>query len=65
MPTSTTPISTTETAFSDWLDDYVTGLSDDEACRFFYDHMDADLNLDDIDYSVEIPKGVIKKAEED
>ena len=50
--------------FSEWLDDYVEGLSDDEARSFFYDHMDADLDMDNVDYTVEIPAAIIKKAEE-
>ena len=50
-------------AFSEWLSDYVSGLSDDEARDFFYNHMNADLNLDDIDYTVEIPQAIIAKAQ--
>lgn len=50
-------------AFSKWLDDYLISLSDDEARRFFYDHMDANLNLDNIDYTVEIPQAIIKIAQ--
>lgn len=50
--------------FSEWLDDYVESLSDDEARSFFYDHMDADLDMDNVDYTVEIPAAIIKKAEE-
>ena len=51
-------------AFQKWLSDYVSGLSDDEARDFFYNHMDADLNLDDIDYTVEIPQAIIAKAKQ-
>ena len=51
-------------AFSEWLSDYVEGLSDDEARDFFYDHMDADLNLDDIEYTVKIPQAIINKAQQ-
>ena len=51
-------------AFQKWLSDYVSGLSDDEAHDFFYDHMDADLNLDDVDYTVEIPQAIIDKAQQ-
>ena len=50
--------------FSEWLDAYVEGLSDDEARSFFYDHMDADLDMDNVDYTVEIPAPIIKKAQE-
>ena len=50
--------------FSKWLDDYVNSLSDEEARSFFYDHMDADLDMDNVDYTVEIPAAIIKKAQE-
>ena len=50
--------------FQEWLSDYVSGLSDDEARDFFYNHMDADLNLDDVDYTVEIPQAIIVKAQQ-
>lgn len=51
-------------AFSEWLDDYVNGLGDDEARDFFYNHMNADLDMDNVDYTVEIPQAIINKAEE-
>ena len=51
-------------AFSEWLDDYVSGLDDDEARDFFYEHMDADLNMDDVEYTVEIPQAIINKAKQ-
>ena len=51
-------------AFSEWLDDYLSDLSDDEARDFFYEHMDADLNMDDVEYTVEIPQGIINKAKQ-
>ena len=51
-------------AFSEWLDDYVSGLDDNEARDFFYEHMDADLNMDDVEYTVEIPQAIINKAKE-
>ena len=50
--------------FHEWLSDYVSGLSDDEARDFFYNHMDADLNLDDVEYTVEIPQAIIAKAQQ-
>jgi hypothetical protein len=52
-------------AFYEWLDDYVNELSDDEAVSFFYDHMNASLDMDYVDYSVEIPAGIIKKSQEE
>ena len=51
-------------AFSEWLSDYVSGLDDDEARDFFYNHMDADLDMDDVEYTVEIPQAIINKAKE-
>ena len=51
-------------AFQKWLSDYVSGISDDEARDFFYNHMDADLNLDDVEYTVEIPQAIIAKAKQ-
>lgn len=51
-------------AFSEWLDDYVSGLDDDEAREFFYNHMNADLDMDNVEYTVEIPQAIINKAKE-
>ena len=50
-------------AFSEWLDDYVSGLSDDEARDFFYNHMNADLDMDYVSYTVGIPQAIIAKAQ--
>ena len=49
-------------AFTDWLDDYIYGLDDEEARNFMYNHMNADLDLDGVDYKVEIPAAIIEKA---
>lgn len=49
-------------AFSEWLDDYVAGLDDDKACEFFYNHMNADLNLNNINYEVEVPEAIVEMA---
>ena len=49
-------------AFSEWLDEYLRGLSDDEVRDFFYNHMDADLDMDNVEYAVEIPQAIINKA---
>ena len=51
-------------AFSEWLDDYVSGLDDNEARDFFYNHMNADLNMDDVEYTVGIPQAIINKAQQ-
>ena len=49
-------------AFSEWLNDYVNELPNKEAKSFFYEHMNADLDMDNVEYSVEIPAAIIKKA---
>ena len=51
-------------AFDKWLSDYVRGLSDDEARDFFYNHMNAGLDMDNIEYTVEIPQAIINKAQQ-
>ena len=51
-------------AFSEWLDDYLSDLSDDEACDFFYNHMNADLNMDGVEYTVGIPEAIVAKAKQ-
>ena len=51
-------------AFSEWLDDYLSDLSDDEARDFFYHHMGAELNMDGVEYTVGIPLAIINKAKE-
>lgn len=51
-------------AFGDWLIDYVFDLPDDEAREFFYEHMDAKLNMDDVEYTVGIPQTIINKAKQ-
>ena len=50
-------------AFKEWLDDYVNGLDDKDVKDFFYNHMKADLNPDDIAYEVAIPEEIIEMAE--
>jgi hypothetical protein len=50
-------------AFAEWLDDYVHSLSDDQLCSFFYEHMNCDLSMDPVSYTVEIPPAIIKMAE--
>lgn len=51
-------------AFNEWLDDYLTGLSDEDARRFFYDHMGVSMDMSDVEYTVGIPAAIIKMAEE-
>ena len=54
-----------ENAFDNWVDDYLQTLTDQEVKSFFYDHMNADLNLDHVDYEVAIPEEIIDMAEND
>lgn len=49
--------------FQEWLGDYISGLSDDEARDFFYNHLNADLDMDNVEYTVEIPEAIIAKAQ--
>lgn len=49
--------------FASWLEDYVYGLPWPEARKFFYDQLNADLDLNDIDFTVEIPAGIIALAQ--
>lgn len=51
-------------AFHDWLDDYVRSLSDDDAAEFMRDHMDAEVDVDEVEYTVNVPEDIIKKAKE-
>lgn len=51
-------------AFNEWLDDYLCGLSDQKLKDFFYNHLNADLDLDDVEYSVDIPEAIIKMAKQ-
>lgn len=51
-------------AFRSWLDDYVRSLSDDDAADFFNEHMDAGVEVDDVEYTVAIPDDIIQKAKE-
>ena len=50
-------------AFNDWLDDYVSGLEDEEVKDFCYNHMNADLELNDVNYAGGMPGAIIKLAE--
>ena len=49
-------------AFRSWLGDYVRSLSDDDAADFFNEHMDAGIEVDDVEYTVAIPKEIIQMA---
>lgn len=51
-------------AFNEWLTDYLEGLSDDDAASFMEEHMDADINMDYVNYTVKIPQAIIGKAQQ-
>lgn len=51
-------------AFDEWLDEYITSLSDDEAVSFFYNYMNADFEMDELDVVVQIPEAIISMAQE-
>lgn len=48
--------------FHEWLDDYVRSLSDDAAAAFFTEHMDASVDVDDVEYTVAIPNEIIQMS---
>lgn len=49
-------------AFEEWLSDYVHGLSEAEAFQFIEEHMNGSVDLDDLEYVVEIPQSIIDIA---
>lgn len=51
-----------EEAFKEWLIDYVEGLDDEEVTEFAYDHLNAEVDVFDVDYKVAIPEDIIKMA---
>lgn len=51
-------------AFCEWLDDYVDSLNDDDLIKFMREHMDAEVEVDDVEYTVKIPEEIIRKAKE-
>lgn len=54
-----------ERAFDNWLDDYLESLPDNEAVNFMGEHMNADVCVDNVDYTVEIPQAIIDKAKKE
>lgn len=48
--------------FYEWLEIYLSELDDDSIVEFFYNQMNAEVNLEDIYYEVEIPKPIIEMA---
>lgn len=51
-------------AFNEWLDDYVDNASYDQLCDLCYNHMNCDLDMDSVDYTVGIPPAIIQKAKQ-
>lgn len=49
--------------FYSWLKDYVLSLNDEEAREFLKNQMDADVNMDDVEYEITIPEEIIEMAE--
>lgn len=48
--------------FDSWLKDYVLSLNDEEAREFLKNQMDADVNMDDVEYEITIPEEIIEMA---
>ena len=49
--------------FESWLNGYLAGLDDEDAIDFFKEHMNAEVEGEDLEYEVAIPKAIIKMAE--
>ncbi len=52
----------TEYFKEEWLPKYLQSLSANEANAFFYNHMNACVDIDDLDYTVNIPQAIINMA---
>ena len=50
--------------FSNWLLDYLKSINVEEACDFMYSHLNAYVDMDDVNYVVSIPQAIINKAKE-
>ena len=48
--------------FYGWLDRYIRKLDDEDVKDFFYNHMDADLDMQGVEYVVAIPDAIIDMA---
>lgn len=49
-------------SFSNWLYEYIRRLSDDEFRDFLCNHMNADVEIDEVNYEVCIPQAIIDMA---
>ncbi len=45
--------------FCNWLPDYLRSINIKEACDFMYSHLNAHLEMDDVNYVVGIPQAII------
>ena len=48
--------------FRDWLPNYLRSINIEEACNFMYSHLNAYLEMGDVDYVVGIPQAIINMA---
>lgn len=48
--------------FCKWLPDYLRSINIEDACDFMYNRMNAELEMDDVDYVVKIPQTIIDMA---
>ena len=55
-----------ENDFGCWLDNYIDSLPYDKLCDFFYNHLNADVDMDasEHEYEVHIPKEIIEMAKQ-
>ena len=48
--------------FIEWLEDYLYDLSNEEVKKFFYEHLNGTVDLDDLTYNIDIPSEIIELA---
>ena len=48
--------------FCEWLPNYLRSINIDEACDFMYSHLNAYLEMENLDYVVGIPQAIIEMA---
>lgn len=51
-------------AFSEWVEEYRSRVNEDEEAYFLATVFEIDVNLDGVDYTVEIPPEIVKMAKE-
>ena len=47
----------------DWLESFLYSLDDDDLKKFFYEHLNASVEMDGVEYEVHIPEAIIGMAE--